>query len=65
VPAVDPELVTAAMRRAASQLGKRVGELRLVDYRLALHRGVTGPTLAEVMATFGKWTAALDAARRS
>jgi hypothetical protein len=63
VPPVDPELVTAALRRAADQLGIRVDGLRLIDYRRTLEQGGAGPTLAEVMATFGTWTTARDAAR--
>lgn len=62
VDPIEPQVVTSALRQVAAHLGVRVAELRLVDYRHALAGGVPGPTLAEVMATFGTWRTARDAA---
>jgi hypothetical protein len=61
---IAPALITSARQRAAAHLGTRVEDLRLIDYRHALGQGVSGPTLAEVLATFGTWKTARDAASR-
>lgn len=62
VPPVEPDRVTSALRRVADQRGVRVTHLRMIDYRHALANGYAGPTLAEVMATFGTWSTARSAA---
>ncbi len=61
---VDPDVVTAALQGTAEELGIRVDRLRMIDYRQALARGGSRPSLAEVMATFGTWRTARDAASR-
>lgn len=61
---VEHGAVVAALRDVAGHHGVRVAELRMIDYRNALAGGHPGPTLAEVMATFGSWRTARDAAGR-
>lgn len=61
---VDPQVAISAFRRVAAQVGVRVEELRLIHHRQALAAGASGPTLAEVMATFRTRRTALDAATR-
>ena len=63
--AVEPEKILAALRETASSLGVRVDTLRMIDYRRAVHAGRGGPSLPEVMAAFGGWKAARDAAAQS
>ena len=63
--AVEHALVVSALRRAAGVVGVRVDALRMIDYRHALAAGHTGPTLAEVMATFGTWRIAREAAAQA
>ena len=63
--AVEPDRVVAALRQVAEDLGVRVGALRMIDYRHALTAEFEGPTLAEVMATFGTWRNARRAATGS
>ncbi len=60
--AVAPEQISAALRRVADDLGVRVEALRMVDYRRAATARLGSPTLAEVMATFGNWRSARNAA---
>lgn len=59
---VDPARVVAALREVAGRHAVRVQSLRMIDYRQAVAQGHEGPTLAQVMATFGSWQAARAAA---
>lgn len=52
---VEPSSVTSAVRRLAQARGISPWDLRLTDYRQALGSGFPGPTLEDVMATFGTW----------
>jgi hypothetical protein len=60
--AVEPERIVAALRRVAADIGVRVDALRMIDYRHAAAARPGSPTLAEVMATFGSWRRAREAA---
>ena len=62
----DPEVLAAALRDVAKQLGRRPGQVSLVDYQQCWEeRKDELPALAELIGAFGTWKSALAAATRS
>lgn len=55
----DPEKVLAAVRSVAAQVGRRPHEVRMLEYRELAERQTDLPPLADVIATFGSWKAAI------
>ena len=51
-----------ALRTVADALGCAVERLRMTDYDKAVRDGTTGPSVAQVLATFDTWKAARAAA---
>lgn len=55
----DPEVVLAAVRAVAGQIGRRPHEVRMLEYRELAETQSDLPPLADVIATFGSWKAAI------
>lgn len=61
----DPEVVVAAVRRVAEHVGRRAHEVRMLEYREHSEQDDQLPPLADVIATFGSWKAAIARAGQS
>lgn len=61
----DPEVVLTALRQVAEQVGRRPHEVRMLEYRERSEQDEQLPRLADVIATFGSWKAAIAQAGRS
>jgi hypothetical protein len=61
----NPDEVLAAVRRVAEQVGRRPHEVRMLEYRELQETDKSLPPLADVIATFGSWKAAIAKAGES
>ncbi|WP_205696816.1 homing endonuclease associated repeat-containing protein [Conexibacter sp. SYSU D00693] len=61
---LDREVLAAALRDVAKELGRRPGQVSLVDYQQRWEARNDLPSLAQLIGTFGTWKQALAAATR-
>lgn len=62
---VDREALAVALRDVAKELGRRPGQVSLVDYQQRWEARNDLPSLAQLIGAFGTWKSALAAASRS
>lgn len=62
---VDRDELASALRTVAAELGRRPGQVSLVDYQACWEADQDLPTLAQIIGAFGTWKSALAAAGQS